>query len=96
MSLGILKREFFLPRLLEQGRTVCQEDRLHHEEHLGQALQFAVGLSQIVEDVLRCRLRLLAEEGGHRYSCPVTVKDVSLEGPGSQSDRWDVIPGIKE
>ena len=50
-----------LPRLLEQGWAVRQEDRLHHEKHLGQALQVGMGLGQVDEDVLRRCVRLLAE-----------------------------------
>ena len=47
-----------IPGFLENSRTVCQKDGLHQKEHLSQALDVAVGLGQIVGDVLDHRLGL--------------------------------------
>ena len=54
-----------------------------------------MGLGQVVEDVPRRRLWLLAEQRGHWASCHVTVEEIPLERPGSQTDRRDVIPEQK-
>ena len=54
-----------------------------------------MGPGGVVEDGLGCRLRLLAEQGGHWAGSYIPFKEVTLQRLGSQPDGWNVIPENK-
>ena len=94
--MGNASIEISLPHFFHEGLGLGDGDTLWHQEQLVELEEVGVNPRQIVPQGRRDGLLIVSKEGRNWTSQQVTIKQVSLQGPGFDHVGGNVVTRIKK